>query len=119
MTQQISPSSIQIYADSETDPEKPYDLMEKVEQGEHYLRSIDELLVPVGMKRNDILKEKEIHVVQLECVVETLLQNFLVSISPTTIQKLRRYPYIFRTNQMTRPVLAWIWPGNSSEVAQS
>lgn len=61
------------------DPEKPYDLMGMVEEGEAYLRAIDELSIPSGMKRNDIMKEKEIHVVKLENVVETLLQNFLAS----------------------------------------
>lgn len=53
--------------------------MGMVEESERYLRSIDELLIPSGMRRNEILREKEIHVDQLENVVETLLQNFLAS----------------------------------------
>lgn len=73
-----SPASSEIL-DGLLDPEMPQNLMGMVEESARYLRSIDELLIPSGMKRNEILKAKEIHVGRLENVVDSLLQNFLVS----------------------------------------
>lgn len=107
--------------DGPLDPDTPQNLTGMVEESERYLRSIDELLIPRGMKRNEILKEKEIHVVRLENVVDSLLQNFLVRPLHPGILSDETYAGdgIDRTNQTKHLARVWIWPANFSVVAQS